>query len=84
MTNTLKNNFSNTLIKWYKSNGRDLPWRHTTDAYTIWVSEIILQQTRVEQGVDYFSDDQYYAIVDYSTGKEFNANNVIDVNHLKK
>ena len=37
-----------------------------------------------EQGVDYFSDDQYYAIVDYSTGKEFNANNVIDVNHLKK
>jgi A/G-specific adenine glycosylase len=32
-------------------NKRDLPWRHTTDAYVIWLSEVILQQTRVEQGL---------------------------------
>ena len=35
---------------WYLDNGRDLPWRTTTDPYKIWLSEIILQQTRVEQG----------------------------------
>jgi A/G-specific adenine glycosylase len=42
------------LIAWYKTNKRDLPWRNTTDAYIIWLSEIILQQTRVEQGLPYF------------------------------
>ena len=45
---------SKTLIEWYKKNKRDLPWRNTTDAYTIWISEIILQQTRVAQGLNYF------------------------------
>ena len=47
-------NFNDTLIRWYHLNKRDLPWRHTTDAYIIWLSEIILQQTRVEQGMPYF------------------------------
>jgi A/G-specific adenine glycosylase len=47
-------NFSNELIQWYFANKRELPWRNTTDAYTIWLSEIILQQTRVEQGLPYF------------------------------
>lgn len=47
-------NFSNILIEWYKENKRDLPWRNTSDPYTIWISEIILQQTRVAQGYDYF------------------------------
>lgn len=42
------------LISWYQENKRDLPWRNTTDAYIIWLSEIILQQTRVEQGLPYF------------------------------
>lgn len=42
------------LSEWYKSNKRDLPWRKTTDPYQIWISEIILQQTRVEQGLPYF------------------------------
>ncbi len=42
------------LIIWYRQNKRELPWRNTTDAYTIWLSEIILQQTRVEQGLPYF------------------------------
>lgn len=47
-------NFQKEIINWYNSNKRDLPWRHTTDAYVIWLSEIILQQTRVEQGMPYF------------------------------
>ncbi|MES2061578.1 MAG: A/G-specific adenine glycosylase [Bacteroidota bacterium] len=47
-------NFSAELIAWYIHNKRDLPWRNTTDAYIIWLSEIILQQTRVEQGMPYF------------------------------
>ncbi|HTD41318.1 MAG TPA: A/G-specific adenine glycosylase, partial [Mucilaginibacter sp.] len=42
------------LIQWYLKNKRDLPWRNTTNAYIIWLSEIILQQTRVEQGMPYF------------------------------
>lgn len=46
--------FSNSLIHWYLQNKRDLPWRNTSDAYTIWLSEIILQQTRVAQGLPYF------------------------------
>lgn len=46
--------FSNTLINWYQLNKRDLPWRMTSDPYLIWVSEIILQQTRVAQGIDYY------------------------------
>lgn len=47
-------NLSDELIQWYFKNKRDLPWRNTTDAYIIWLSEIILQQTRVEQGMPYF------------------------------
>lgn len=42
------------LIKWYKANKRDLPWRHEKDAYKIWLSEIILQQTQVVQGLAYY------------------------------
>lgn len=45
---------STVLIKWYLTNKRDLPWRNTKDPYVIWISEIILQQTRVLQGMDYF------------------------------
>ena len=46
--------FAAALETWYASHGRDLPWRGTHDPYRIWVSEIILQQTRVAQGYDYF------------------------------
>ncbi|MEZ7499023.1 A/G-specific adenine glycosylase [Flavobacterium sp. Arc3] len=46
--------FSNLLIKWYLHNKRDLPWRKTSDPYRIWLSEIMLQQTRVAQGTPYF------------------------------
>lgn len=47
--------FSNRLIQWYLENKRDLPWRNTADPYQIWLSEIILQQTRVAQGLPYFN-----------------------------
>lgn len=47
-------NLSDELIQWYLKNKRDLPWRNTTNPYVIWLSEIILQQTRVEQGMPYF------------------------------
>ncbi len=47
--------FSEKLIVWYNQNKRDLPWRKTTDPYQIWLSEIILQQTRVDQGLAYFN-----------------------------
>jgi len=47
-------NFSEKLIEWYNLNKRDLPWRNTRDPYIIWLSEIILQQTRVDQGIEYF------------------------------
>jgi len=46
--------FSKVLIQWYLQNKRDLPWRKTTNPYPIWLSEIMLQQTRVAQGMPYF------------------------------
>lgn len=47
-------NFSTILIDWYIKNKRELPWRNTSNPYHIWLSEIILQQTRVNQGLPYF------------------------------
>ena len=47
-------NFSKILVSWYLQNKRDLPWRKTTNPYYIWLSEIILQQTRVDQGLAYY------------------------------
>lgn len=44
----------NKLIEWYEQNHRILPWRETDDPYKIWISEIILQQTRVAQGMEYY------------------------------
>ncbi len=46
--------FSNTLIMWYLINQRDLPWRKSNNPYLIWLSEIILQQTRIAQGTSYY------------------------------
>jgi A/G-specific adenine glycosylase len=43
------------LITWYRKNKRDLPWRKTKDPYKIWVSEIMLQQTQVSRGIEYFN-----------------------------
>jgi A/G-specific adenine glycosylase len=46
--------FANTLLQWFREHGRDLPWRDTSNPYAIWLSEIILQQTRIEQGLPYW------------------------------
>ncbi|MCX6291125.1 MAG: A/G-specific adenine glycosylase [Bacteroidetes bacterium] len=46
--------FGSEIIRWYHLNKRDLPWRNTRDPYRIWLSEIILQQTRVDQGLAYY------------------------------
>lgn len=50
-----KSGFGKVLVAWYEENRRELPWRDTNDPYLIWISEIILQQTRVVQGLDYFN-----------------------------
>jgi A/G-specific adenine glycosylase len=64
--------FSRLLIEWYEQNKRDLPWRKTTDPYFIWLSEIILQQTRVNQGLPYYKKfiKQYPAIENLATASE--------------
>ncbi len=64
-------NFNDELILWYQKNKRNLPWRNTTDPYIIWLSEIILQQTRVEQGLPYF----YRFFEKYPDVKQFAAAN---------
>lgn len=46
--------FASTIVSWFGEYGRDLPWRHTKDAYAIWLSEVILQQTRIVQGQAYW------------------------------
>ena len=46
--------FSSKIIKWYSQHKRELPWRNTKDPYKIWLSEIILQQTQVKQGLPYY------------------------------
>jgi len=64
--------FQNEILNWYQHNKRMLPWRDTTDAYVIWLSEIILQQTRVEQGLPYFYRflEAYPAVADFANASE--------------
>ncbi len=64
--------FKNELISWYRNHKRDLPWRNSSDAYLIWLSEIILQQTRVEQGMPYFLRfaEAYPTVKDFATASE--------------
>ena len=50
----MKSDFASALERWYESHGRDLPWRHTSDPYLIMLSEFILQQTQIVQGMDYY------------------------------
>jgi A/G-specific adenine glycosylase len=51
-----KKHFTSLLLEWYSENKRDLPWRKTKDPYKIWLSEIMLQQTRVSQGLPYYKN----------------------------
>ncbi len=62
----------NKLINWYRENKRELPWRNTTDPYKIWLSEIILQQTRVQQGLPYYEKftNQFPTINDLADASE--------------
>ena len=46
--------FTITILRWFSENRRNLPWRETNDPYAIWLSEIILQQTRIQQGTAYW------------------------------
>ena len=60
------------LLKWYSFNKRNLPWRKNNDPYRVWVSEIILQQTRITQGKKYFKDfiDKFPTIYDLANSNE--------------
>lgn len=64
--------FSNKLITWYLENKRFLPWRETKNPYAIWLSEIILQQTRVAQGLPYFEAflNTYPTVTDLANAPE--------------
>ena len=65
-------NFEEEITRWYKLNKRDLPWRKTRDPYLIWLSEIILQQTRVNQGLSYYEkfSEKYPTVQDLANEKE--------------
>ncbi len=64
--------FANTIISWFRENGRALPWRETRDPYAIWLSEIILQQTRIAQGWEYWERfmTQYPTVEDLADAHE--------------
>nr|WP_287573438.1 A/G-specific adenine glycosylase [Prevotella sp.] len=64
--------FANTIISWFRENGRALPWRETHDPYAIWLSEIILQQTRIAQGWEYWERfmAQYPTVEDLAAAHE--------------
>ena len=64
--------FSNIIISWFQENGRDLPWRETKDPYAIWLIEIILQQTRINQGWEYWEQfmRQYPTVGDLAAACE--------------
>ena len=64
--------FSNTLIYWYLQNNRELPWRKTKNPYFIWLSEIMLQQTRVAQGLSYYHKftEEFSTIFDLANADE--------------
>ena len=50
----IDNDFTQQILSWYEVHQRQLPWRNISDPYRIWVSEIILQQTRITQGYEYY------------------------------
>lgn len=64
--------FSSKLIAWYQNNKRDLPWRNRKDPYAIWLSEIILQQTRIDQGLSYYESfiATYPTVFDLAAAEE--------------
>lgn len=67
-----KEQFRSEITAWYDSHKRELPWRKTGDAYKIWLSEVILQQTRVDQGMSYYKKfiERYPSITDLAAADE--------------
>ena len=69
----MKLNFTSTLLHWHThSNTREMPWKGEKDPYKIWLSEIILQQTRVEQGLAYYNKftQAYPTVFDLAKAKD--------------
>ena len=66
------NIIQDTLLKWFDANRRDLPWRHNPTPYEVWLSEVILQQTRVSQGMDYYLRfiERWPTVVDLAEASE--------------
>ena len=64
--------FTETILRWYAENGRDLPWRRTRDPYAVWLSEIILQQTRIAQGTAYWESfmEHFPTVADLAAASE--------------
>lgn len=67
-----KRYFSLKIVEWYEQHHRKLPWRETKDPYKIWLSEVILQQTRVSQGLPYYNQfvEKYPTVTDLARAKE--------------
>lgn len=67
-----KTQFASALLEWHKSIDRKLPWKQDRDPYKIWLSEIIMQQTRVAQGTPYYLKfvDVYPSIIDLANAEE--------------
>lgn len=65
-------NFTDQLLHWYHQHKRELPWRNTTNPYYIWLSEVILQQTRIEQGLPYYEAfvEQFPLLKDLALAEE--------------
>lgn len=65
-------NFTSELIFWYKLNKRELPWRNRNDPYAIWLSEVILQQTRIDQGLAYYESfiENFPTVFDLAQAEE--------------
>lgn len=64
--------FAKQILRWYAGKARELPWRRTSDPYLIWLSEVILQQTRVDQGMDYYHRfaERYPGVGDLASASE--------------
>jgi A/G-specific adenine glycosylase len=69
---SLREIFAPKLLHWYQHHKRNLPWRHTNDPYRIWLSEVILQQTRVKQGLPYYLAfvENYPTVFDLAQAEE--------------
>ena len=78
------NSFSAVIIRWFRENGRDLPWRETRDSYAIWLSEIILQQTRIAQGWEYWERfmQTYPKVEDLAAASEDDVLKPVSYTHL--